>query len=221
MMRAALICRGGDVRVRDGCGREFGEFSRSSRSGLASQPPIVPPGETPWPLPHATGTFRSCDRVRRRACGRPPRTGRRQPDPEPVSRARDRAVLLPSPLADRSTALRSMSARWTATTRSRFPTASASRGPQLAAMATGGPAATGNQTSGASNGLFYFVFSPDEAVTSVTLGSTGNSLEVAGVSVSTIVPEPATWAMMLIGFTGLGYAAFRQSAKDRSAVKAI
>ena len=92
-------------------------------------------------------------------------------------------------------------------------------GTQLAAMA--GASATGNQTSGASNGLFYFVFSPDEAVTSVTLGSTGNSLEVAGVSVSTIVPEPATWAMMLIGFTGLGYAAFRQSAKDRSAVKAI
>jgi hypothetical protein len=27
---------------------------------------------------------------------------------------------------------------------------------------------------------------------------------------STTVPEPATWAMMLIGFAGLGYVAFRQ-----------
>jgi hypothetical protein len=29
------------------------------------------------------------------------------------------------------------------------------------------------------------------------------------------VPEPATWAMLLLGFTGLGYAAFRRSAKNR------
>jgi hypothetical protein len=78
----------------------------------------------------------------------------------------------------------------------------------------------GNQTAGSSNGLFSFVFSPGEAVTSVTLGSNGNSLEVAGISVSSI-PEPATWAMMLIGFTGLGYAAFRRSAKDQLSVKPI
>jgi hypothetical protein len=93
-------------------------------------------------------------------------------------------------------------------------------GTTLASMATGGAVADGNQTAGSSNGLFYFVFSPDEAVTSVTLGSNGNSLEVAGISVSAI-PEPATWAMMLIGFTGLGYAAFRRSAKDQSFVKPI
>jgi hypothetical protein len=93
-------------------------------------------------------------------------------------------------------------------------------GATLAAMASGGAMDNGNQTAGSSNGLFYFVFSPDEAVTSVTLGSTGNSLEVAGISVSSI-PEPATWAMMLIGFTGLGYTAFRRSAKDQLSVKPI
>jgi hypothetical protein len=27
------------------------------------------------------------------------------------------------------------------------------------------------------------------------------------------VPEPSTWAMMMLGFAGLGYAAFRRSAK--------
>jgi hypothetical protein len=35
------------------------------------------------------------------------------------------------------------------------------------------------------------------------------------VSTAPAVPEPATWAMMLLGFTGLGYAAFRRSAKGR------
>ena len=30
------------------------------------------------------------------------------------------------------------------------------------------------------------------------------------------VPEPSTWAMMALGFAGLGYAAFRRSAKARA-----
>jgi hypothetical protein len=29
-------------------------------------------------------------------------------------------------------------------------------------------------------------------------------------------PEPSTWVMMILGFVGLGYAAFRRSAKARS-----
>jgi hypothetical protein len=28
------------------------------------------------------------------------------------------------------------------------------------------------------------------------------------------VPEPSTWAMMLIGFAGLGYAGFKQTRKS-------
>jgi hypothetical protein len=35
------------------------------------------------------------------------------------------------------------------------------------------------------------------------------------------VPEASTWAMLMLGFTGLGYAAFRRSAKDRLSVKPI
>jgi PEP-CTERM motif len=31
-----------------------------------------------------------------------------------------------------------------------------------------------------------------------------------------VVPEPSTWAMMLLGFAGLGYAAFRRAAKGRA-----
>jgi hypothetical protein len=94
-------------------------------------------------------------------------------------------------------------------------------GAQLAAMTTA--VDDGNQTASDSNGLFYFVFSPSEAVTSVTLSSSSNALEVAGVSASNIssIPEPSTWAMMLLGFAGLGYAAFRRTAKDQSAVSPI
>ena len=45
------------------------------------------------------------------------------------------------------------------------------------------------------------VFTPD--LTTVTLVS----------SVSTSVPEASTWAMMLVGFAGLGFAAYRQRTK--------
>jgi hypothetical protein len=47
-------------------------------------------------------------------------------------------------------------------------------------------------------------------------------LSVGGtVSTSPAVPEPATWAMMLLGFTGLGYAAFRRNGKNRTAEAAV
>jgi hypothetical protein len=32
-----------------------------------------------------------------------------------------------------------------------------------------------------------------------------------------VVPEPSTWAMMLLGFAGLGFAAYRQARKARPA----
>ena len=41
--------------------------------------------------------------------------------------------------------------------------------------------------------------------------------QVVGFSdvVANRVPEPSTWAMMLIGFAGLGYAGYRQSKRAR------
>ena len=76
-----------------------------------------------------------------------------------------------------------------------------------------GASDNGDQQPGSSNGLFEFTFAAP--VTSVTFASSQNSLEVA--SVSSAVPEPSTWAMMLIGFTGLGYAAYRKTKNERTA----
>jgi hypothetical protein len=66
-------------------------------------------------------------------------------------------------------------------------------------------------------GLSYTV-SPDdeEAITQLTTAA-GDLLEadIANVTVtvtsSSPAPEPSTWAMLLLGFAGLGYAGFRQS----------
>lgn len=53
---------------------------------------------------------------------------------------------------------------------------------------------------------------------SVSFGTGPSDFEFAVVGPSTFgvagVPEPSTWAMMFIGFAGLGYAAFRRSAKS-------
>jgi hypothetical protein len=43
------------------------------------------------------------------------------------------------------------------------------------------------------------------AFTQVTFSSTGNAFEF---SLGSGVPEPSTWAMMLVGFAGLGFACY-------------
>jgi hypothetical protein len=50
--------------------------------------------------------------------------------------------------------------------------------------------------------------------TSVTFATTENAFEFSILP----VPEPSTWAMMLLGFAGLGYAAFRRNSKGQAAV---
>jgi len=51
------------------------------------------------------------------------------------------------------------------------------------------------------------------------VGSDLSTVSVGG-SVSTI-PEPSTWAMMVLGFAGLGYVAFRRGVRLRGIVEAI
>ncbi len=65
--------------------------------------------------------------------------------------------------------------------------------------------ANGSQNSFTTNGRLTFSF--DSAITSVTMASGGNSLEIsdiAAIIAGTAVPEPATWAMMIVGFGGVG-----------------
>ncbi len=74
-------------------------------------------------------------------------------------------------------------------------------------------AADGNQTAANTNGRFVFTFA--KPVDSATFVSSTNAFEVA--SVAGVVPEPASWALMLIGFAGMG-GAFRANRRTRSVV---
>jgi hypothetical protein len=71
-------------------------------------------------------------------------------------------------------------------------------------------AANGGQTDYASNG--YILISALPQFDRVVAASSSNSFEFDNVAAGTsAVPEPSTWAMLLIGFAGIGYAGFRRS----------
>jgi hypothetical protein len=44
-------------------------------------------------------------------------------------------------------------------------------------------------------------------------GNNGNSFGTAHLVVTTAVPEPSTWAMLLLGFLGVGFVAYRRNGK--------
>jgi hypothetical protein len=82
----------------------------------------------------------------------------------------------------------------------------------------------GSQTSPAGNQLV--TISGLDAFTTATFSSTQNAFEFSLVSptigtTGSATPEPSTWAMMVLGFAGLGYAAFRRNSKGQTAVSAI
>jgi hypothetical protein len=59
----------------------------------------------------------------------------------------------------------------------------------------------------------YVTFS-DLIFTSVVLGSIGqNSFEFDNVTSVAAVPEASTWAMMILGFTGVGFLAYRRKGR--------
>jgi hypothetical protein len=77
-------------------------------------------------------------------------------------------------------------------------------------------AGAGNQSDTLDNK--WFRISDTDFFNSFTASSTTNAFEfdMAGPSslaLTSGVPEPSTWAMMLVGFAGLGYATFRRSSK--------
>jgi hypothetical protein len=55
----------------------------------------------------------------------------------------------------------------------------------------------------------FGVFSSDETIKSVTISSSGFK-EVKQIVFSSAVPEASTWAMMVLGFFGIGFMAYRR-----------
>jgi hypothetical protein len=78
----------------------------------------------------------------------------------------------------------------------------------------------GNQQNGDSNGRLTLTF--DKAITGVVLGSTNTNAfeisDVAGIAAPGGVPEPASWALMIMGFGGAG--AVLRNQRRRQAVAA-
>jgi hypothetical protein len=71
--------------------------------------------------------------------------------------------------------------------------------------------ANGNQNSPNSNRYINFT---GLVFDSVQLGSPGsNSFEFDNVSSVAAVPEPTTWAMMILGFMGVGFMAYRRKGR--------
>jgi hypothetical protein len=73
-------------------------------------------------------------------------------------------------------------------------------------------------SSSAWTASFTDTIGPGDYEVLVTGTSHTNALGVGGSVITSGVPEPSTWAMMALGFIGLGYAAFRRNAKGRAAV---
>jgi hypothetical protein len=82
-------------------------------------------------------------------------------------------------------------------------------GSQLAAALVFGVNGFGDQFS-ANDNQWFNIRDTAGPIVFFTASSTNNAFEF---DMGSSVPEPSTWAMMMLGFAGLGYAAFRRSAK--------
>ena len=83
-------------------------------------------------------------------------------------------------------------------------------GPQLNPP---GPA-TGNQDIAQTNGRVTIFANDLGGITGFTFGSSQNSFEFDNIGVMSAVPEPATWALLLLGFGMIGYGMRRRKAQN-------
>lgn len=73
------------------------------------------------------------------------------------------------------------------------------------------PQWNGNRSSADTNRRVQFRFAPEDAVTALRLRSNGAAFEFDDIAASVgIVPEPASWAMMITGFGFIGFAMRRK-----------
>lgn len=76
------------------------------------------------------------------------------------------------------------------------------------------------------NGQNFFTISSNggDVIESLKIVMSGGTVDdiaqfrLGGIQSISAVPEPSTWAMMLVGFAGLGYLGFRQSRRKADAV---
>lgn len=74
------------------------------------------------------------------------------------------------------------------------------------------PPADGNQGLPQTNGRATFTIGAgDQGIAGLRFISTGNSFEVDNIAFSSAIPEPATWAMMIVGFGMVGAAMRRRN----------
>ncbi|KRQ94752.1 hypothetical protein CQ12_04285 [Bradyrhizobium jicamae] len=83
-------------------------------------------------------------------------------------------------------------------------------GAQVAALVGDGVQATGCQVLTNCNRLFTFTGN-GASFTGFSISSSQNSFELTNISA---VPEASTWAMMILGFFGLGFLGYRKSSQN-------
>ncbi len=79
---------------------------------------------------------------------------------------------------------------------------------------TGGGGGDQGSAGGGGGSYIYSALLPSDQT---LVGSTenGNGLVTLSFQSSSAVPEPSTWAMLILGFAGVGYAGLRRSRKNR------
>ncbi len=78
------------------------------------------------------------------------------------------------------------------------------------------PPANGNQPADVTNRRITFGFTRADAVTQVRFASGSNAFEFDDIGITAAVPEPASWAMLIVGFGLVGATLRRRHASTQS-----
>ncbi len=85
-------------------------------------------------------------------------------------------------------------------------------------MFTGTNVAVAENGIGAAAGSGFYTLTEKYVISAPVSSLSGHALLTENVLT---IPEPSTWGMLVLGFVGLGYAAFRRSVKSRVAADTI